>query len=115
LANGENVLSHDYSANDHEARVQLIAGTLGGPPGRFPYAVTFKEQQAARSPSDEREAPMGVIKESQWFRWFILFRASPVGIDFALCGAAAESTLYGRDDEPGRITDCRSHAENEQR
>jgi autotransporter strand-loop-strand O-heptosyltransferase len=47
-ANGEGVLSHDYSAKDREVLVQLPVGTLGDPLGWFPYAVKFKEQHQCR-------------------------------------------------------------------
>jgi autotransporter strand-loop-strand O-heptosyltransferase len=47
-ANGENVLSHDYSAKDREVLIQLPVGTLGDPLGWFPYAVKFKEQHGCR-------------------------------------------------------------------
>ncbi|HKD28824.1 MAG TPA: autotransporter strand-loop-strand O-heptosyltransferase [Xanthobacteraceae bacterium] len=47
-ANGENVLSHDYSAKDREVLVQLPVGTLGDPLGWFPYAVKFKERHGCR-------------------------------------------------------------------
>jgi autotransporter strand-loop-strand O-heptosyltransferase len=47
-ANGESVLSHDYSAKDREVLVQLPIGTLGDPMGWFPYAVKFREQHGCR-------------------------------------------------------------------
>ena len=47
-ANGESVLSHDYSAKDREVLVQLPVGTLGDPVGWFPYAVKFKERHGCR-------------------------------------------------------------------
>jgi autotransporter strand-loop-strand O-heptosyltransferase len=47
-ANGESVLSHDYSAKGREVLVQLPVGTLGDPLGWFPYAVKFKEQHGCR-------------------------------------------------------------------
>src|ERR1700674_3878712 len=47
-ANGESVLSHDYSAAGREVLIQLPVGTLGDPMGWFPYAVKFKELHGCR-------------------------------------------------------------------
>jgi len=47
-ANGDSVLSHDYSAREREVLVQLPVGTLGDPLGWFPYAVKFKERHGCR-------------------------------------------------------------------
>jgi autotransporter strand-loop-strand O-heptosyltransferase len=47
-ANGEIVLSHDYSAAGREVLIQLPVGTLGDPMGWFPYAVKFKELHGCR-------------------------------------------------------------------
>jgi len=47
-ANGESVLSHDYSANDRDVLVQFPVGTLGDSLGWSPYAVKFKERHKCR-------------------------------------------------------------------
>src|SRR5215472_16414991 len=47
-AQGENVLTHDYSAADREVFIQFPVGTIGDTIGWFPYAVKFKERHQCR-------------------------------------------------------------------
>jgi hypothetical protein len=44
---GNSVFRHEYSAAGRDVLVQFPVGTLGDLIGWFPYAVKFKEQQAA--------------------------------------------------------------------
>ncbi|WP_407117522.1 autotransporter strand-loop-strand O-heptosyltransferase [Bradyrhizobium sp. LMG 9283] len=47
-AGGQEVLSHDYSAQNRDVMVQFPVGTLGDSLGWFPYAVKFKEKHACK-------------------------------------------------------------------
>lgn len=47
-ANGKEVLSHDYSAENRDVMVQFPVGTLGDSLGWFPYAVKFKDKHGCK-------------------------------------------------------------------
>src|SRR5689334_17489980 len=45
---GEQLLRHDYSAQNRDVLVRLPVETLGDPLGWFPYAMKFKERHGCR-------------------------------------------------------------------
>jgi len=47
-ADGKEVLSHDYSAENRDIMVQFPVGTLGDSLGWFPYAVKFKDKHGCK-------------------------------------------------------------------